>query len=54
MPANPERIVDQIERLQAGRQQRADADGPLYVYALDIDGPRPFYWVLSCLLGSLL
>src|SRR5579871_638117 len=46
-PVNPDRVVEQIDRQQASRQQRADCHGPSYVYALDIDGERPFYWCLS-------
>ncbi len=46
-PVNEDRQWEQIERQQSARLFRALEEGACYVFALDIDGPRPFYWCFN-------
>src|SRR5689334_10791664 len=46
-PLNIDRQWEQIERQQQARRERAMREGACYVFVLDIDSPRPFYWTFN-------
>jgi hypothetical protein len=46
-PANAERRVDMLVREQRSREARARAEGAGYVFCLDTDAGRPFFWCVS-------
>ena len=51
-PVNPERQWEQIERQNSARLFRGMDEGPCYIFALDTDGPRPYYWIFNPLSGE--
>lgn len=46
-PVNPDRQQDMAVRQQLSREERAMSEGSAYVWALDKDGGRPFFWLMS-------
>ena len=51
-PVNPDRQWEQLERQNTARMFRALDEGPCYEFALDTDGPAPFYWIFNPLSGE--
>jgi hypothetical protein len=47
VPVNPQRLADIADRQQDARAQRAADEGANYLFALDKDAGRPFFWVFN-------
>jgi predicted nucleic acid-binding Zn finger protein len=47
VPTNPERRQAMVAREQDKRHEKAVTEGQRYLFCLDKDGGRPFFWCLS-------
>lgn len=46
-PSNPERCADLLQQQEDQRRAKAETEGRDYLFCLDKDGGRPFFWCLS-------